>query len=40
LVFIPPPDLPPGGKEQKTKLFPLGGNGKGVIYNTIEVIEY
>ena len=27
--LYPHPDLPPGGKELKAKLFPLGGNGKG-----------
>ena len=27
--LYPYPILPPGGKELKVKLFPLGGNGKG-----------
>jgi hypothetical protein len=31
--LYPLPNLPPRGKEQKVKLFPLGGNGKGGYQN-------
>jgi len=33
--LYPLPNLPPGGKELKIRLFPLGGNGKGgyIKYN-------
>jgi hypothetical protein len=31
--LYPLPNLPPGGKELKARLFPLGGNGKGGKYN-------